>query len=69
MLDIAVHAWDLARAIGADETLGSELVEISLTAADLVEASRPHGSFATPADATVPSDASEQTRLLHLVGR
>lgn len=28
--DIAVHAWDLARAIGADEQLGDELVEQAL---------------------------------------
>ncbi|WP_153451445.1 TIGR03086 family metal-binding protein [Streptomyces smaragdinus] len=66
--DAAVHGWDLARAIGADERMPGELAEFSLRettpyAADLAAS----GMFA-PAVPTAP-DADAQTRLLGLLGR
>lgn len=67
-IDLAIHGWDLARAVGADEGLDDELVE------DLLEIWEPRrelladsGVFAPPVD--VPEDASTQLRLLALLGR
>jgi uncharacterized protein (TIGR03086 family) len=66
--DALIHSWDLARGIGADETLDPELVhEVHtnlLPMADMLAAS---GMFAPPVDG--PDDADEQTRLLGLLGR
>ncbi|MET7278915.1 TIGR03086 family metal-binding protein [Kribbella sp. NPDC005582] len=55
ILDAAIHAWDLARAIGADETLPDEVVAYLL-------------AFATPYDDALRT-ASPQDRLLHRLGR
>jgi uncharacterized protein (TIGR03086 family) len=67
-LDLTVHAWDLARAITADERLDAELVRSVLA---FIE---PHvtqlagtGLFAPPV--AVSDDADAQTRLLALLGR
>jgi uncharacterized protein (TIGR03086 family) len=66
--DLAVHAWDLARGIGADERIDPELC------AAVLEALRPavpmmaaSGLFA-PA-LPVPPDADAQTTLLAMSGR
>ena len=68
ILDSAVHAWDLARAIGADETLDEDVVAFLLAyTAGLDFGSRQH-AFA-PADAGLPRTASRQDRLLHRLGR
>ncbi|MET8177827.1 TIGR03086 family metal-binding protein [Streptomyces sp. NPDC005336] len=66
--DAAVHAWDLSRAIGADERLPKPLVDFSVRevapyAADLEESAL----FAAPAEA--PAGADAQTKLLALLGR
>ncbi|MFC8124972.1 TIGR03086 family metal-binding protein [Streptomyces sp. NPDC057302] len=66
--DLVVHAWDLSRAIGADETLPDDLVAFSLGeitpyAADLAKS----GLFAPAVEP--PRDADAQTRLLSLLGR
>ncbi|CAM5353020.1 TIGR03086 family metal-binding protein [Streptomyces abikoensis] len=66
--DAVVHAWDLARAIGADERLPKPLVdltrkEVEPYAGDLAGT----GLFAEPVEP--PSGADEQTRLLALLGR
>jgi uncharacterized protein (TIGR03086 family) len=66
--DHLIHAWDLARAIGADERLDAELVEYC------VEKSRP---FASSISATgrfhdavpVPADADPQVTMLAMHGR
>ena len=68
VLDVAVHCWDLARAIDADETLDADVVEFVLAVAPRIEASRQHGAFAPPVG-EIASDKSPQDRLLHLVGR
>jgi uncharacterized protein (TIGR03086 family) len=68
VLDVTVHTWDLARSIGAEESLDPDLVAFALTLRDMLEAGREHGSFAPPPEET-PADVSAQTRLLILSGR
>jgi uncharacterized protein (TIGR03086 family) len=67
-LDLAIHGWDLARAIGADEALDPRLVKELLETweprRDLLASS---GVFAPPVD--VPDDAPPQVRLLAVLGR
>ena len=66
--DLLIHGWDLARAIGADETLDPESVEV------VYEAMKPHeaelkasGVFG---EMIVPPDgADRQTELLAVFGR
>ncbi len=66
--DLAIHGWDLARAIGADETIDPEFVEL------LYEKTAPHedalkasGLFGPK---VVPPDGADlQTRLLAIYGR
>ncbi|MGW1681820.1 TIGR03086 family metal-binding protein [Saccharopolyspora sp. NPDC002376] len=66
--DLAVHAWDLARGIGAAEQLNPELVaELHTVFAPQVQAWQDLGIFAPPRE--VPAGADEQTRLLALLGR
>ena len=66
--DVTIHTWDLARAIGADESLDDELVAAVWTVfepqADALEAS---GLFASPVP--VDDDAPLHVRLLALTGR
>ena len=66
--DLLIHGWDLARAIGADESLDPDLVTFALTLRDTFAAGRKRGSFAPPTGET-PADSSAQARLLHLTGR
>jgi len=66
--DALVHSWDLARGIGADETLDAELVELVYErtlpfAAELQKT----GLFAPPVP--VADDAPTQTKMLALFGR
>ncbi|WP_274563882.1 TIGR03086 family metal-binding protein [Streptomyces spiramyceticus] len=66
--DLVVHAWDLSRAIGADERLPDDLVkfavrEIGPNSAELEKS----GLFAAPVEA--PPGADVQTKLLSLTGR
>jgi uncharacterized protein (TIGR03086 family) len=66
--DVTIHAWDLARATGADETLDSALVEAVWTVfepqKDTLSAS---GLYALPVE--LPDDAPLQSRLLAVTGR
>ena len=75
--DSAVHTWDLARAVEADDTLDGALVawierHLDAIYADLAEtpvsAATTHRFFAAP-DGSPAADASPQTRLLHRIGR
>ncbi|QUQ65075.1 TIGR03086 family metal-binding protein [Kutzneria sp. CA-103260] len=66
--DVLVHTWDLARAIGADETLDAELVDwagenLDSTFAGLIDIP---GVFAT---LTGDTPAEPQDALLHRLGR
>lgn len=68
VFDLAVHGWDLARAIGSDEQMDPETVAIAYHhLAPIVHQWQDVGIFAPPVD--VPADADEQTRLLALTGR
>lgn len=66
--DLAIHAWDLARATGQDAALDPDAVALLLpwteANADLVEGS---GMFAPPIDAG--PGAADDVRLLGLLGR
>lgn len=66
--DVAIHTWDLARAIGADETLDPALVEavwsVFAPQQDTLAAS---GLYAPPVP--LPDDAPLQSRLLAVTGR
>src|SRR5215475_409304 len=68
VLDIAVHTWDLARAIGADESLDPGVVAFALTLHDTFDAARRRGAFAPP-PGKPPAGSSAQARLLYLAGR
>jgi len=66
-IDSVIHAWDLARAIGADETLDPELVDFAFDELRRVaEDWRAGGAFGP---AKEPADGSNQSRLLALTGR
>lgn len=70
VIDNGTHAWDLARAIGADETLDSNLVswmwdDIQPMAGGLGAL----GIFGESSSGDVADDAALQTRFLDLVGR
>lgn len=68
VIDLTVHAWDLARALGVDDTLDTEAVAFALANRELIERARSGGSFARPV-AVPPPLASAQRRLLHCAGR
>jgi hypothetical protein len=68
VLDIAVHTWDLARAIGAGESLDPDVVGFALTLQDTFDAARQRGAFAQPSG-EAPDGSSAQARLLYLAGR
>ena len=66
--DLAIHGWDLARAIGADETIDPTYVavideKVGPAIADL-KASGQYGDEVIP-----PDGADAQTRLLAMFGR
>lgn len=67
-LDLAVHGWDLARAIGADERIEPELARTLLPIFEPeLEQWQDSGIFAPPVP--VPADSDVQDRLLALLGR
>lgn len=66
--DHVVHAWDLARAVGADEDLPEEHVELVFEAmVPIVESGREYGIFGP--EVQVPEGADRQTELLAIFGR
>jgi uncharacterized protein (TIGR03086 family) len=66
--DHVVHSWDLARGIGGDDTLNSELVEFVYAYLEpQAEAWRSAGAFGAKVE--VPDEADLQTKLLALTGR
>ena len=66
VFDITLHAWDLARSIGADERLDPDLVDVVL---NIVENGPAGMGFGIAALGQVPATASTQARLLDLTGR
>lgn len=66
--DVLVHRWDLASAVGLDATLDAGEARAALAAYEsLGDSVRSPGVFGPPVE--VPSDASEQNRLLAFTGR
>ena len=67
--DLLLHTWDLARAIGADETLPAGPVTACYMGLQKMpsEALRSEGRFAPAIEAA--DDADEQTKLLSFAGR
>jgi hypothetical protein len=63
-----VHGWDLARAIGADDHLDDELVELLLTRAQ-ARGDALYSSGYFQRGAGVGDAASAQDRMLDLMGR
>ena len=69
VMDFTIHAWDLARAIGSDDSLDSDLVaRLRDVLPALVPELAPWGYFRA-ASRQLPADANAQIRLLHLTGR
>ncbi|MFI0710188.1 TIGR03086 family metal-binding protein [Streptomyces inhibens] len=68
MADAVVHAWDLSRAIGADERLPGHLAEAALREVEPYAAGLGASGLFAPA-VEPPADADALTRLLCLLGR
>ena len=69
IVDFTVHGWDLARALGVDEALDPELVELLWVVLSAMEAELAAGGyFALPPGPPDPG-ASRQDQLLRLTGR
>lgn len=66
--DLVVHAWDLARATGQDETMPAGEVHWAYEAALKMGDMLRYDGVCGP-EVPVPADAPEQDRLLGLVGR
>ncbi len=66
--DLLIHGWDLARAIGADETLDPETTELSLRRLEPIEEVL-RGSGLVGPKVDTPPDASPTVKLLGLWGR
>ena len=66
VFDITLHAWDLARSVGADEQLGAPLVDAVLA---VVVGGPPGMGFGIAPLGTTDQDSSPQARLLDLTGR
>lgn len=67
-VDHAIHAWDLARAIGSDERIDSDLVEFAYLGLEpQVEEWRKAGILAD--EVKVPEGADRLTQLLAMTGR
>jgi uncharacterized protein (TIGR03086 family) len=68
--DALLHAWDLARGIGADETLDPDVVAFIWADLEPMAAWLPQtGMFGPGPSGDVGPDADLQTRLLDLTGR
>jgi uncharacterized protein (TIGR03086 family) len=66
--DVAIHSWDLARAVGADEHLADELVEAVWTVFEpQKETLAASGLYAPPVP--IDENATLQFRLLAVTGR
>ncbi|GGK67041.1 TIGR03086 family protein [Sphaerisporangium melleum] len=66
--DLAVHAWDLARALGADDRVDPRLMAAAYDhLAPMMDGLAGSGLFAEPVP--VPDDADQQARTLALTGR
>lgn len=73
VFDMTVHAWDLARSIGANESLDAGLVDLLWQqwspSAEFFGRDTKHIVFGPGPSGTVGDDAPTQLRLLDLLGR
>jgi uncharacterized protein (TIGR03086 family) len=72
--DLLIHSWDLARSIGADETLPADAVEATTIGLHhvppaLLRGTNPLGAKMMAAAVEVPDDASAQDKMLAFTGR
>ena len=68
--DLLVHQWDLARALGIDDTLDADLVdEVWEGVSPIVPMRAASGVFGSGPSGDVTADAPAQTRLLAALGR
>ncbi|MCP5029585.1 MAG: TIGR03086 family protein [Actinomycetia bacterium] len=68
--DYGTHAWDLARAIGADEQLDPDLVQVMWNDLEpMAGMLAQSGMFGDGASTNIGDDAPLQTRLMDLAGR
>ena len=68
--DFALHAWDLARAIGADETLNGDLVAVVWEGIQpMLPVIGTLGAFGEGPSGSVAENAPLQSRLLDATGR
>jgi uncharacterized protein (TIGR03086 family) len=72
--DLLIHSWDLARSIGADETLPPDAVEATTAGlhhapAALLRGTDPLGHKMMAPAVEIPGDASAQDRMLAFTGR
>jgi uncharacterized protein (TIGR03086 family) len=66
VFDVTLHGWDLARALGVDDQIRPELVEVVL---DIVKKGPPGMGFGIAALGTANPDSPPQDQLLDLTGR
>jgi uncharacterized protein (TIGR03086 family) len=66
-VDLAVHGWDLATALGADAGISDELATALLAFVEPKASSWSGSMFADPVP--VPADAGPAARLIGLLGR
>ena len=69
IVEMTLHAWDLARAIGADELLPKDAVAFSREAIELMIATVPPKMFGPRPSGVEASAQDDQARLLVLSGR
>ena len=69
IMDFTLHAWDLARAIGSDETLDPDLVARLWDVLPAIVPELAQSGFFGAPQGEPPADASLQLRVLHLTGR
>ena len=67
--ELAVHGWDLARAIGADDTIDPDVVAALWAFAEPLSGMLPSTGYFSSPSGDVPDTAPMQTRLLDLLGR
>lgn len=69
IMDFTIHAWDLARAIGSDDSLDPDLVARLWDGLPALVAELAPWGYFRPASGQPPADGPLQLRLLHLTGR
>lgn len=67
--DLLIHSWDLARSVGADDTLPPAAVEATMMGLGNVPAAMLRGPTMFGPPVEVADDASAQDKLIAFVGR